>query len=520
MSSDYKDGIDRRRFLKLAAAAPLAMAAPAVLPATPASAARSRSNPLAQMDPTAGRWRPWLISSVNALVPPRPPGHSASVKEAKGLLPLQNQRTDEVRALVQFWDAQGGVPAWSNVLLDKVKATSTNPVLASRAMALLQTAMADATLAVWNAKFRYLRFSPSRLVRPLTSISNVPEFLPSYPSEHAAVGAAAATVLNYLFPNSPNGVVHGTTLTFDQMAEEAAQSRLFAGTNYPTDLSPAVAIGQACGKAAVQRGQNDGSSVAWTGTVPVGAPYWIPTPPAFQQNPLLPLAGTWRPWLLSSGDQLRLAAPNVYVNGQFTDSFLQQVQEVADLAASLTPEQKQIAQFWADGGGTVTPPGHWMQFAIAHVLKADLSTPRAARVLALLGAAVADAAISCWDCKFAYWIMRPVSAIRTIPNQAFSNPNFSSFIATPPFPSYTSGHSTFSGASSTILEHFFPAGRVPDAFNRHVNFGDAADQAAVSRLYGGIHYRMDNEDGLTAGRAIGELAIQRAQTDGAGTSIW
>lgn len=502
--------VDRRKLLKIAVGAPLALGG---LRASEA-AANLRNPAYWAVEPDGGQWRTWLLPNGAAVLPPSPVNVPQSRREARQLLPYQAERSAEVRAVVRFWDPQGGAPQWVNILLEKIKAANVNPVLAARALALLTTALADATIAAWHCKWRYRRPAPSVVFPRVRSISTAPPFLPTYASEHAAVAAAAAVVLNYLFPNSPNGVVNGQTLTFDEIAEQAVNSRLYAGANYPSDLDAGIAIGEAVGQAAVQRGQGDGSDVPWTGSVPQGPQFWIPTPPAFQQNPLLPLAGTWQTWVLTSGSQFRPPAPSVFVNGSFTPAFLQQVQEVATINANLTPDQKQIANFWADGGGTVTPPGHWMQVAIGLVLRSGWSAVRAARALALVGVGAADSAIACWDAKFTYWLLRPTSAIRTIQGQPFTNPNFNSFIVTPPFPSYTSGHSTFSGCAADVLTYLFPRGRISDAFGRLTSFRNAAEQAAISRLYGGIHYTIDNNDGLVCGRSIAGEVIRRAKEDG------
>lgn len=125
-------------------------------------------------------------------------------------------------------------------------------------------------------------------------------------------------------------------------------------------------------------------------------------------------------------------------------------------------------------------------------------------MLALLNTAQADAFVACWDCKYHYDIERPISAIRRdVAGQATWVP----FIATPPFPSYPSGHSSTSGAASQVLGYVFPASAVMLA--------TMASEAKDSRLYGGIHYRFDNDTGLDLGRSIGTLAIERAATDGA-----
>ena len=144
----------------------------------------------------------------------------------------------------------------------------------------------------------------------------------------------------------------------------------------------------------------------------------------------------------------------------------------------------------------MTPPGHWNQIAINLIRRHRLSESAAARVLAGLNTAQADAFIACWDAKYTYWSERPVTAIR----REF-DPNFLSYIATPPFPSYVSGHSTTSAAAAESLSAFFPRARM--------RLRAWAEEAAVSRLYGGIHFRSDNEVGLALGKKVGRAAVSR-----------
>lgn len=163
-----------------------------------------------------------------------------------------------------------------------------------------------------------------------------------------------------------------------------------------------------------------------------------------------------------------------------------------------TPEQLRIAEFWADGSGTATPPGHWNQIASDLIAARDLNELRAARIVALMNMAQMDAGISCWDTKYAYYLLRPYQA----------DPAITTPVGRPNFPAYTSGHASFSGAASEVLSYFFP--------DQSGALRAAAEEAAMSRLYGGIHYRFDNEIGLERGRFIGGLAVQRAASDGAG----
>jgi PAP2 superfamily len=224
----------------------------------------------------------------------------------------------------------------------------------------------------------------------------------------------------------------------------------------------------------------------------MGPGYWVPTPPAYVYPPLEPLAGTWRTWNLESGSQFRPGPPPAYGS----PLFLAELNEVYSVSVALTEEQRRVADYWADGAGTVTPPGHWNVIALDLVRTAGWSTLRTARLFSALNTAQADAFIACWDAKYTYWSLRPITAVRRL-----IDPSWSSYIVTPPFPSYTSGHSTTSGAASTVLAAFFPA--------EAAELAVMAEEAALSRLYGGIHYRSDNEVGLAVGRRVGGVAVAR-----------
>ncbi len=332
------------------------------------------------------------------------------------------------------------VTQWIELELDAIVSHSTNPPRASRALGLVSRAMHEAAAA-------------------------------GAASDSAAVAGAAATVLLYLYPDE--------------------QARIDALAAPYRDRQISFAVGQLVGSRIVERGKTDGSSATWTGTPPVGPPYWVPTPPAFIYPPLEPLAETWRPWNLASGSQFRPGPPPVYGSLAFALELL----EVYLVSKHLTPEQQRIADFWADGAGTVTPPGHWNQIAIDLVASTARSTRQTARLFAALNTGQADAFIACWDAKFTYWSLRPITAIRRL-----IEPTWNSYIVTPPFPSYVSGHSTTSGAASTVLAAFFPASAA--------EVRAMAEEAAVSRLYGGIHFRSDNEVGLTLGRRVGAVAVR------------
>ena len=193
-------------------------------------------------------------------------------------------------------------------------------------------------------------------------------------------------------------------------------------------------------------------------------------------------------------------------------TYLADLNEVNALGAAIgsarTPEQSVIALFWADGTGTETPVGHWN--SIAQKIGADRGNTieQNARLFALLNIAMADAAICAWDAKYTYDFWRPITAIRDT-----FDLNWSSYITTPPFPDYVSGHSTFSGAAATVLAMFYGTDNIaftidsdflPGVLRSFSSVSAAASEAAISRLYGGIHFRSAIQDGLSAGIAIGQ----------------
>lgn len=340
------------------------------------------------------------------------------------------------------------VTRWIDLELGTIASHRLNPPRASRELAYLSAAMYFAALAGGN-------------------------------SRGDTVPGAAAAVLTYF---------HG---------DEAARIDALAA-QLANRTSLAFRGGKLIGNLFVKRAQNDGADAVWpVGTEPKGDPFWIPTPPGFVYPPLEPLAGTWRTWNLRKGSQFRPGPPPTYGSPEF----LAEMNEVYAVSQSLTDEQKRIADFWADGVGTVTPPGHWNAIAVDLLEGADLSTLRAAQLFAALNTAQADAFIACWEAKFTYWSLRPITAIRRL-----IDPNWISYIVTPPFPSYVSGHSTTSGAASTVLAGFFP--------EKASELAAMADEAAISRLYGGIHYTSDNVVGLALGRRVGQVALRAYHVDG------
>jgi len=218
---------------------------------------------------------------------------------------------------------------------------------------------------------------------------------------------------------------------------------------------------------------------------------------------------------MSSGSQFRPASIPSLTSQEYTDSYNEVKSLGAVDSATRTAEQTQIAHMWAAGTGTVTPPGMWNQIAAQISQQRSLSTQENARLFALLGIGLADAAIASWDCKYTYNFWRPVNGIRegdtdTNPDTA-ADATWTPLLITPPFAAFTSGHSTFSSAAASILAGFFGTDNISFSAEsvgitrEFESLWAAAEEAGQSRIYGGIHWQFDNTAGLHCGGEIGAL---------------
>jgi len=449
-------------------------------------------------EPTAGTWRTWIVADVATIRPAAPPGalSATTADELDDLRARALARGPAETNNIDFWTA-GTVRRWNEYQRGRVAARSVNPPNAARAYAILSMAAHDAMVAAFDTKYAYFRARPSAFPNPPATYGPEQDS-PSYVSERAAVSAAVRDVMNVLFPLD--------VAATDALYQSALDADLDACVHYPSDVAGGLAIGQAVAAAALAHLDADGGAAATQ--APLTAAYvasgivgrWAPTPPGNALLPLLPGWGTVATWVLPSGDFVRPSAPPAYGSAEW----VLQRDEVLNVALTLNAERQNIALFWADGGGTVTPPGHWNQIAVDLGVAYALNECRMARMVAALGAAQHDAFVACWECKYFYDVERPITTIR---RDVGGQGAFLSFIATPPFPTYPSGHSSTSGAASQVLGYFFP--------NDAVELALMANEAKDARLYGGIHFRFDNDNGLASGRAIGTFVLDRVATDGA-----
>jgi hypothetical protein len=242
--------------------------------------------------------------------------------------------------------------------------------------------------------------------------------------------------------------------------------------------------------------------------------YWEPTLPG--QYALEPFLRFQRPFCLQTADMcaVPLGIPFDTIPGT---PFYEEGMEVLLKRQSLTTDEMNIAFFWEDKSGTGQPPGHWVSITNIIVEQFSLKLDEAAKVYALVGAAIRDAFISCWESKYRVNLLRPKTYIRDY----LGEPNWNPLVNTPPFPEYTSGHSVVSGAVAEVLTSYFGDNvsfvddthdNQPGYRNRSFNsFYEAADEAAWSRLYGGIHFRSGIINGVEQGRLVGQEVLNTIQ---------
>jgi hypothetical protein len=243
---------------------------------------------------------------------------------------------------------------------------------------------------------------------------------------------------------------------------------------------------------------------------------WQPTLPDFRAA-LLPQWGNVARFAIRKGTEPRLIPPPRLDSEEYAAAF-NEVKLLGGKHSRLrNQDQTQIALFWADDVGTSTPPGHWNRIAQDVARQRGNTLLANARLFALLNMSLADSGILCWICKFTFDLWRPVTAIRKADQDnnpaTDADPHWEPLLATPPFPAYTSGHSTFSAAAAHVLAKFHGSDAIrfdsvseglPGVRRSYASFSAAAEEAGQSRIYGGIHWQFDNSRGLAMGRHIAD----------------
>lgn len=479
-------------------------------------------NPVSQ-DLDAGEWKLVLLSrpdtfAVAAPAAPGTPEYTGYLNEIKG---YQQKLSGNQMNNIRYW-AAGGVLRWNETMRELVAKYNlppyqnsdgtypapnaadpfnypmfpfANPPYAARAYAYISAAQYDALVACWYYKKLYNQKRPYQVDSSVKAISGRVD-LPSYPSEAAVIAGATAEIMKMMFP---------TEVAFVQQKLEAQEeAAIMSGAATRADIKAGEALGRQIAAVFTARARSDkagqagGNPELWNNmannTAARGEKPWqsleVPKRP-----PMLPLFGEVKTFLFDSATLVRIRPAAPFSTG--SSEFAQQNDAAYKQIKNPTREQERIVQYWADGVGTYTPSGHWNAIAAEDFIKQNYSEVRWARNMALLNMGQMDAATLCWNTKYFYFNPRPTQMM----------PDIKTLTGIPNFPSYISGHSTFSEAAATILGHILPANAD--------KYESMSKEAAMSRFISGIHTRMDCDSGLAAGRRVGEFTVLRARTDGA-----
>lgn len=477
----------------------------------------------ADVDADAGTWAPIGLTSNNQIAVPAPADINSDTYKAElaAIKDVQGKLTDEQRNAIEYWSG-GGVLRWNQIMRSLVAQFNlppvpnpdgtypvpdaenpfsdpmfpfANPPYAARAYSYVSVAQYDALKAAWYYKYLYNRPAPYTVDAGIEAL--VPETdLPAYPSEDAVMSGVMAEMLKLMFPAAVEEIT--------KKAAEQRNAALWSGKAAASDIAAGLALGKAVADVFKTRAAGDGmrnaggNKTIWKAfednCIARGELPWkcLESP---VRPPMLPVFGQVRAWMMTPEDIVNerpLPPPSTA-----SEQMQKEVEEVLYYSKHLTRERIEIVHKWADGAGTYTPPGHWNDIAAEYIRDSNFSEVRASRAYALLNMALHDAAVGCWETKFYYFNPRPCQI----------DPSIKTATGVPNFPAFTSGHSTFSASAATVLGYLFP---------HHADFfNEQAQEASLSRLYGGIHYRSDCEKGLEHGERIAGYTISFAQGDGA-----
>lgn len=409
---------------------------------------------------------------------------------------------------LQYVNAQDDGAAatdWFSLALELIQGTpGFSPPVASRALGYMGVTLYEAVAPGLEGY--------QSLAGQLNELETLPKSIPGETYHWPSVASSAlASISRTLFASASAEnlakidaleATHAQRFQLEQDADTLARSvaygREVAGAIYDWSLTDGGHEGQA-------RNFPEGHQQ------PASPGLWVSTPPAFA-GALQPHWGDNRPFVLASGDACPVTPPYAYSEAP-TSAFYAEALEVYHTVNNLSPEELEIARFWADDpGDTPTPPGHWTTILTQILSEGGYGLERAAVAYTKLGMALADSFIACWDAKYQYNVVRPISYIQHVIDPSWNTPEVTDPVITPPFPEYPSGHSVQSAAAAVVLTELF--GEVPFTNRTHEqrgfqshdypSFFAAAEEAAMSRLYGGIHFRAAIESGLAQGRCIGE----------------
>jgi PAP2 superfamily len=477
------------------------------------------------LDEKAGNWTQYILKK------PEDPGLNLPTlitskeykEESQALLKTMDTVSQADKDNIAYWSA-GSMVRWNEIARELIakynvdtkaneegKYPIANPLLpneypqfpnanslyASRVLAYLSVAQYDALVSTWYYKYKYNRPNPwiaNTNIKPLLEKTD----LPSFPSEDAALAAVSYKILVKMFPGEVNFLT--------KKATDAVSYRLKAGMNVNSDLKMGAYIGDYVSTKMLDYANLDGMADANKQTV-IAEQKTAATALGIKKQwesltdplrpPLLPNFGIVKTWNFDL-KVLRSLRPIPAILPE-TDAWKSEIEELISITKSATKEQLQTANLWNDGPNTYTPAGHWFRIATDECTKSKFSNMRIARTYALLGIAMMDASIACWETKYFYHLPRPqqygVKTALNVPNS----------------PGFTSEHATVAGAAATLLGGIFPY--------KSGEYAKMGRDVSDSRLYGGTHFKSDCELGLIHGIKIGSYALIKAEKDRSGLTI-
>lgn len=475
-----------------------------------------------KVDSAGGNWDPILVENSSSLVIDAPTDISSAEYQAElaEIKNLSGNISDTQRDQIHYW-TNNPVLRWNEVALELAAKYNlipppnedgtytlptpanpngppvfpfAHPPYTSRMLSYLSVAQFDGLITAWNYKFQFNRPSPYTVDNTIPN-SYVNNNLPSYPSDGAVIASVSQKILSAMFPLEKDYI--------DGLVKDHLACLKLSGTNVESDIAAGISIGEQISALALARASQDGMSSAQT-PKPISDSIKTEAQNRFgwawdnMEDPVRPVGlvpnfGKVRMWNVPNVEAIRPGVPPSIGSAEFNEA----AEELKSFAKNLTTEQRRIANWWEDGLGSYTPPGHWNNLAKKFCVEYKLNPLRTARVFAYMNMAIMDAGIGCWDAKFYYHYPRPIQTI----------PGFKTILGTPNFPAYTSGHSVFSAAAATVLAYIFP--------EKAQFCHDWAEEAAISRVYGGIHYRFDAEVGIEQGNQAGQYTVDVARQDGA-----
>ncbi len=412
----------------------------------------------AQVEPIAGNWKTWFISSGKDYRLKKPVFNKNEIAE---VIAIQQKLSLPDKDKIVYWNAGAPGYRWQD-FIGKLWMSDAlqNGMLANM---LVGVASYDATIAAWDSKYANNRPRPFANDKRIKTFGPKPES-PSYPCEYSVVAGVASTIIAHYFPSMADSV--------NSMAKEVMASRIAAGVAYPSDTKAGYELGKKIAEIEIEKTKNYFNSTPWNGKLPQGQGHWNGQFAAFAN------AGKSKSIALDSANQFRPGPPPNFAK------------EMEELKNHNNTARTMAKAFYYDS------QPFWEDVLSKKMFEYNVhfNPPLAAKIYATTAIGYYDGMISCFDAKYTYWGIRPEQY----------DPSFKPVLfESPPFPGYPSGHAAVSSVTSEIYSYFFPKDKT--------YFQTKAKEVAESRFQGGIHFRTDNDVAIELGKKVAAKILSRLE---------